>query len=101
MARKALVQKAQKREKLVRQNWSKRQELKERCVDMNLSQEDRDAARLALSKMSPNTSRVRIRNRCALTGRPRGYLRKFKISRLTFREMASFGLIPGVVKASW
>lgn len=101
MARNALVQKAQKREKLVRQNWSKRQNLKERCGDMTLSQEERDAARLALSKMSPNTSRVRLRNRCALTGRPRGYYRKFKISRLTFREMASFGLIPGVVKASW
>lgn len=101
MARKALVEKSKKREKLVRQNWSKRQDLKKRCNDMTLAQEDRDAARLALSKMSPNTSPVRIRNRCALTGRPRGYLRKFKLSRLTFREMASFGLIPGVFKASW
>lgn len=101
MARKALVEKTKKRQKLIDRNWAKRQDLKARAADMNLSEEERQTARIALNKMSPNTSPVRMRNRCALTGRPRGYLRKFKLSRLTFREMASYGLIPGIFKASW
>lgn len=101
MARKAMIEKEKRRAKLAKQCWAKRQELKKKAVNMNLSEEEREAARIALDKMSPNSSPVRMRNRCLFTGRSRGFLRKFKLSRLTFREMASQGLIPGVTKASW
>jgi small subunit ribosomal protein S14 len=101
MARKAMVEKEMRRERLVKLKWSKRQELKKRGVDQNLTEEERQEARTQLNKMSPNSSPVRMRNRCKLTGRSRGFLRKFKLSRLCFREMASMGLIPGVTKASW
>jgi small subunit ribosomal protein S14 len=101
MAKKSSVAKERKRERLVKLNWNKRQALKKTAADLSLSEEDRFQARIALDKMSPNTSPVRLRNRCQLTGRSRGYLRKFKVSRLCFREMALMGLIPGITKASW
>ena len=101
MAKKSSVAKQKQRERQVHLKWNKRQELKKTAADFNLSEEERNVARMALDKMSPNSSPVRLRNRCQLTGRPRGYLRKFKLSRLCFREMASMGLIPGVTKASW
>jgi small subunit ribosomal protein S14 len=101
MAKTSSVQKQKRREILVERNWDKRQELKKRGVDPNLSEEERREARIALNKMKRDTSPIRLRNRCQLTGRSRGYLRKFKVSRLVFREMASFGLIPGITKASW
>lgn len=68
---------------------------------MDKSDEERLAAKITLNKMPRNSSPVRLRNRCQFTGRARGYLRRFKMSRLCFREMANLGLIPGVVKASW
>ena len=98
---KAWIAKQKKRERLVQMNWSKRQDLKKTILDMNKSEEDRHAAKMTLNKMSPNTSPVRLRSRCQLTGRSRGVLKKFKLSRLCFREMANKGLIPGIVKASW
>jgi small subunit ribosomal protein S14 len=101
MARKALIEKEKRRERQVDLKWEKRQELKKIIVDMSKSDEERMQAVLKLNKLSPNTSPVRLRKRCKLTGRPRGFLRKFQISRLCFREMASEGLIPGIVKASW
>jgi len=78
-----------KRERLVAQYADKRAELK--------AAGDWDA----LQKLPKNSSKVRLHNRCKLTGRPRGYMRQFGISRVTFREMASAGLIPGITKASW
>lgn len=101
MSKKSLVERQKKRARQVQLKWEKRQELKKKIIDPNLSEEERYAARIALNKMSPNSSYIRLRNRCQLTGRPKGYLRKFKISRICFREMASHGMIPGVVKASW
>lgn len=101
MAKKSCIEKQKRRERLVKANWEKRQELKKKTLDMNLSEEERMEARLKLNKMSRNTSPVRLRNRCQLTGRPRGFLKKFQISRICFREMANQGLIPGVVKSSW
>jgi small subunit ribosomal protein S14 len=101
MAKKSSVEKQKRRERLVKLKWEKRQELKKKIYDMNLPDEEREQARIALNKMPRDSSPIRLRNRCQLTGRPRGYLRKFKLSRLTFREMASIGLIPGVTKASW
>ena len=78
-----------KRKRLVEKYAAKREELK-KAGDFT-----------ALQKLPRNSSKVRVRNRCNLTGRPRGYMRDFGISRVTFREMALFGLIPGVTKASW
>ncbi|MBJ7449286.1 MAG: 30S ribosomal protein S14 [Parachlamydiales bacterium] len=101
MAKKSSVAKQKRREMLVKRNWDKRQLLKQTAANLDLSDEERLSARTALDKMSPNTSKVRLRNRCQLTGRSRGFLRKFKLSRLCFRELASMGMVPGVTKASW
>ena len=101
MATKAWIAKQRKREKLVKNNWDQRQDLKAMVVDLNKTIEERLTAVDKLNKMSRNTSRVRLRNRCQFTGRSRGVLRKFKMSRICFRDMANQGLIPGVFKASW
>lgn len=101
MAKTSMVERQKRREKLVKLKWEKRQELKNKSRDMNLSEEERQDARLALNKMPRDSSAVRLRNRCKLTGRPRAFLRKFQVSRLCFRELASNGFIPGITKASW
>jgi small subunit ribosomal protein S14 len=101
MATKSSIAKQKRRERLVKLKWDKRQKLKECILDMNKSEEERHEAKIALNKLPRNSSPVRLRNRCQLTGRARGVLSKFKLSRLCFREMANQGLIPGVVKASW
>lgn len=101
MAKKSSVEKQKRREKLVNRNWEKRQKLRSKIYDMNLGEEEREEARIALNKMPRDSSPIRLRNRCQVTGRPRGFLRKFKMSRLTFRELASAGMIPGVTKSSW
>lgn len=101
MAKTSAIQRQKKREKLVSLKWDKRQALKAKVRDLHISEEERQAAVEALNKLSKNSSPVRLRNRCVLSGRPRGYYRKFKLSRHCFRETASFGLLPGVTKASW
>ena len=101
MAKKSSVEKQLRRERMVNRNWDKRKEIKKRASDLNITENERHEARVALNKMPRDTSPIRLRNRCKLTGRARGFLRKFSLSRLTFREMASAGLIPGVTKASW
>ncbi|MBI3508771.1 MAG: 30S ribosomal protein S14 [Chlamydiia bacterium] len=101
MAKKSSIAKQKKREALVNQKWDKRQALKREILDMSKPIEERLAAVDALNKLPKNSSVTRLRNRCQFTGRSRGFLRKFKLSRLCFREMASQGLIPGIVKASW
>ena len=101
MATKSSIAKQKRRELMVKTKWDKRQMLKNVILDMNKSEEERMAAVDTLNKMPKNSSRVRLRNRCQFTGRARGNLRKFKLSRLCFREMASQGLIPGIFKASW
>lgn len=101
MAKKSTIAKQKKREKLVDLKWDKRQALKTKVRDLTLSEEDREEARNALNKLPKNSSPTRLRNRCQLTGRPRGYLRKFKMSRICFRERASNGELPGITKASW
>lgn len=101
MAKKSSVEKQKRRERLVKLAWNKRQELKSKSLNMSLSEEEREQARIALNKMKRDTCPIRLRNRCQLTGRARGYMRKFKLSRITFREFASMGMIPGVTKASW
>lgn len=101
MAKKSSIEKEKRRERIVTLKFAKRKELRERSTDMNLSEEERHDARVSLNKMPRDSSPNRLRNRCSLTGRARGYLRKFGLSRLCFREMAHRGLIPGVTKASW
>ena len=98
---KTWVAKQKKRERLVQLKWDKRQNLKKTILDMSKSDEERHAAKMTLNKMPRDSSPVRLCSRCQLTGRSRGVLKKFKLSRLCFREMALKGLIPGIVKASW
>ena len=101
MAKKSSIAKQKKRERLVSNKWEKRKALKAVILDMSKPIEERLTAVDTLNKMPKNSSPIRLRNRCQLTGRARGFLRKFKLSRLCFREMANQGLIPGIVKASW
>jgi small subunit ribosomal protein S14 len=101
MATKAWIAKQRRREALVKSKWDQRQALKIAIVDLNKPIEERMAAVDKLNKMPKNTSKVRLRNRCQFTGRSRGVLRKFKMSRICFRDMANQGLIPGIFKASW
>ena len=101
MAKKSSVEKQKRREKLVNLKWAKRQELREKSYNIHLTEEEREQARVALNKMPRDSSPCRLRNRCQMTGRARGFLRKFKLSRLTFRELASYGMIPGITKSSW
>lgn len=101
MATKAWRARQLRREQLVKNKWDQRQALKAAVVDLNKSIEERMAAVDKLNKMPKNSSIVRLRSRCQFTGRSRGVLRKFKMSRICFRDMANQGLIPGVFKASW
>jgi small subunit ribosomal protein S14 len=101
MAKKSSVEKNNRRAKMAKQYAAKRAKLKDMAVDDRLSPEDRFNARLKLAKLPRNSSPTRIRNRCTLTGRPRAVYRKFKLSRLALRQLASQGALPGVVKSSW
>ncbi len=101
MARIASIEKQKRRQRLVDLKYQKRQELKKIIKSFESTEDEKLAAIEKLNKMSPNSSTVRLRNRCAVTGRCRGYLRKFKLSRIRFREMANSGMIPGITKASW
>ena len=101
MAKKSAIEKNNRRRKLVTRYAARRARLKAVTKDESLPQEERFAARLKLAEMPRNSSATRIRNRCQLTGRPRGNYRKFKISRIALRDLASAGQIPGMVKSSW
>ena len=101
MAKKSAIQKNLRRAKLVKSYSSKRTKLKKICSDKNISMEERFEAQLKLAQCPRNGTRVRLRNRCEITGRPRGYYRKFKMSRIALRELALSGYIPGMVKSSW
>ena len=101
MAKKSAVNRNQRVKQLVKQYAEKRNALKAIANDESLPLEDRFEARLKLAELPRNSSAVRIRNRCEVTGRPRGYYRKLKMSRIGLRELGSQGLIPGLVKSSW
>ena len=101
MAKMAVINREQKRRDTVKKFAAKRIELLATISNMKLSDEDRIAARLKLQALPRNASPVRLRNRCALTGRPRGTFRKFGLGRIKVREFAMRGEIPGIVKASW
>ncbi len=101
MAKVSMVERDKKRAKLVKRDAAKRADLKKIIKDQSIPADERFQAVLKLDKMTPNGSKTRKRNRCALTGRPRSYYRKFNLSRIALRDLASRGELPGVVKSSW
>jgi small subunit ribosomal protein S14 len=101
MAKKSTVNRNEMVKRLVKQFAAKREALKAVANDQNLPLEERFAARLKLAELPRNSSKVRIRNRCVLTGRPRGFYRKLQMSRIALRELSNSGQIPGMVKSSW
>ena len=101
MAKTSSIQRNLKRIKLVKKFLKKRTDLKKIIKNKKLPLEERFAAQLKLAKLPRNSAKVRIRNRCEITGRPRGVYRKLKISRIALRDLASKGKIPGMTKSSW
>ena len=101
MAKKSMVAREVKRQRLVNQYAAKRAELKEQMQDKELPLGDRVRLSMKLAKLPRNSSATRLHNRCQLTGRPKAYYRKLKMSRIKLRDLASNGQIPGMVKSSW
>ncbi|PCD75978.1 30S ribosomal protein S14 [Pseudothioclava arenosa] len=101
MAKKSMVAREVKRQRLVNKYAGKRAELKAIIADQDRPMEERFKASLKLAELPRNSSAVRLHNRCQLTGRPHAYYRKLKLSRIMLRELASYGQIPGMVKSSW
>jgi small subunit ribosomal protein S14 len=101
MAKKSSIEKNNRRRKMVARFAARRVALKRVANDESLTLEERFEARLKLAKLPRNSSAVRIRNRCEVTGRPRGYYRKLKMSRIALRDLGGAGQIPGMVKSSW
>ncbi len=101
MAKLSSINKNNRRREKATKHWKARRELRAKSLDLKLSDVEREAAFLKLQKMPRNGSPIRVVNRCAITGRPRGNLTKFGLSRIKFRELALRGKIPGVTKASW
>ncbi len=101
MAKVSMVNREKKRQALVEKYAAKRAALKAAAKDESLSREERFKATLALAKLPRNSSATRLNNRCEVTGRPRAYYRKLRMSRIALRDLASAGQIPGMVKSSW
>ena len=101
MAKKSAVEKNKRRARLVKKYSGRRERLKAITKDESLSMEERFSAQLKLAELPRNSAPNRIRNRCEVSGRPRGYYRKLKMSRIALRELGSQGLVPGLVKSSW
>ncbi|MDX1581075.1 MAG: 30S ribosomal protein S14 [Alphaproteobacteria bacterium] len=101
MAKKSAVEKNKRRAKMAKQYSARRERLKAMSKDESLSPEERFRARLKLAELPRNASPTRVRNRCELSGRPRGYYRKFGLSRIALRDLGSSGKVPGLVKSSW
>jgi small subunit ribosomal protein S14 len=101
MAKKSSIEKNRRREKLTRQYLERRAKLKAIAHDKTKPMEERFAATLKLAELPRNSSKTRIHNRCVITGRPKAYYRKLKMSRIALRELGSKGMIPGLLKSSW
>ena len=101
MAKKSAIEKNKRRMLLAEQYAAKRTRLKKAAADESLSDQERFAARLKLAELPRNSAPSRVRNRCEMTGRPRAYYRKLKMSRIALRKMGNEGKIPGMVKSSW
>jgi small subunit ribosomal protein S14 len=101
MAKKSAIEKNNRRKRMVKKYAAKREQLRAIANDKSLPMEERFAARLKLAELPRNSAANRVRNRCEVSGRPRGYYRKLAMSRIALRELANQGLVPGVVKSSW
>ncbi len=101
MAKKSAVEKNERRRRLAKKFAGKRERLRAVARDRSLPPEERFQAYLKLAKLPRNSAANRVRNRCEVTGRPRGYYRKFRLSRIAVRELGSVGQIPGMIKSSW
>ena len=101
MAKKSMIERQKKRERMVAKYAAKRAALNDVINDQSKPMEERFKATLKLAELPRNSSATRLKNRCELTGRPRAYYRKLKLSRIMLRELGSFGQIPGMVKSSW
>ena len=101
MAKKSAVERNDKRKRLVEKYAAKREELKAIALNEDLPLEERFKARLKLAELPRNSAPNRVRNRCEVSGRPRGYYRKLKMSRIALRDLTSSGKVPGMVKSSW
>ncbi|MEM5517020.1 30S ribosomal protein S14 [Henriciella sp. AS95] len=101
MAKKSAIEKNEKRRRMVAKYAARRAKLKAIAVDEDVPLEERFQARLKLAELPRNSAPNRVRNRCQVTGRPRGYYRKMKMSRIALRELGSLGMVPGLVKSSW
>jgi small subunit ribosomal protein S14 len=101
MAKTSAVERNEKRRRMAKKYASRRARLKAIATDESAGLEERFAARLKLAALPRNSAPSRVRNRCEVTGRPRGYYRKLKMSRIALRELASHGQVPGMVKSSW
>jgi small subunit ribosomal protein S14 len=101
MAKKSSIEKNMLRARLVKQYAARRRRLLAIANNESLAMEERFAARLKLAELPRNSAASRVRNRCEISGRPRGFIRKMKMSRIALRELGSKGLIPGLVKSSW
>jgi small subunit ribosomal protein S14 len=101
MAKVSMIERQKKREALVEKYAARRAELKETARNQSLPMEERFKARLKLAKLPRNSSPTRLHNRCEVTGRPRAYYRKLRMSRIALRDLASKGQVPGMVKSSW
>jgi small subunit ribosomal protein S14 len=101
MAKKSAIERNNRRRRLVKKYAAKRSELKAIAKDSSLPMEERFAAQLKLAELPRNSSKNRIRNRCEISGRPRAYYRKFRMSRIALRDLSNQGLVPGMVKSSW
>ena len=101
MAKTSMIERNNKRKRLAKKYNTRRTRLKAIAADRSLPAEERFAARLKLAELPRNSSPTRVRNRCDLTGRPRGYYRKLRMSRIALRDLGSQGLIPGMIKSSW
>jgi small subunit ribosomal protein S14 len=101
MAKTSSIERNKKRERLAKQYAARRAKLRAQALNEDLPLEERFAARLKLAQLPRNSSATRIRNRCELSGRPRGFYRKLKLSRIALRDLASKGQVPGMIKSSW
>lgn len=101
MAKTSMIERNKKRQLLARKYASRRATLKARADDQSVPAEERFQARLKLAELPRNSAPNRVRNRCEVSGRPRGYYRKLRMSRIALRELSSNGLVPGMVKSSW
>jgi small subunit ribosomal protein S14 len=101
MAKTSSIERNKKRERLSKKYAARRAKLRAQALNEDLPLEERFAARLKLAQLPRNSSATRIRNRCEMSGRPRGFYRKLKLSRIALRDLASKGQVPGMVKSSW